>query len=121
MEDEGDRLLFAQEHEKCKEHYAKRIENGEKTSVVYFKKANAHYECGELNSAYENALKSLELDYKIIDKLDKENCLKVFKIHQKSSKIMSKNDDFINAEKGINKTLEAISDDDWLTKSKQLK
>jgi hypothetical protein len=52
-------LLLTEEHSKCIEYYQTKIEQGEKNYKIYGKIANAYLESGDLDDAYNNALKSI--------------------------------------------------------------
>lgn len=60
IEDDGDVLLIAQQHDRCVEYYQNKVDGGESDFKIYSKLAYAQLECGDLQQAYNNALKSLE-------------------------------------------------------------
>lgn len=60
IEDDGDVMMLAQEHEKCIEYYQTKIDQGDQTYQTYGKLAHAQLQSGDLDSAYENALRSLQ-------------------------------------------------------------
>ena len=49
IEDDGDVLLMAQEHDRCIEYYQGRIEEGDANYKTYAKMANAQLENGDLD------------------------------------------------------------------------
>jgi hypothetical protein len=59
IEDDGDVLLLAQEHDRCVDYYQAKIDEGEINYKVFGKIANAQYESGDLEEAYNNALRSI--------------------------------------------------------------
>jgi hypothetical protein len=59
IEDDGDVLMLAQEHDRCVDYYQVKIDEGENNYKIFGKIANAQYENGDLEEAYNNALRSL--------------------------------------------------------------
>ena len=53
-------MLIAQEHDRCVEYYQNKVEQNDGDFKVLGKLAHAQLESGDLDEAYNNALKSLE-------------------------------------------------------------
>lgn len=60
IEDDGDVMLLAQQHDKCMEYYQTKIDEGDHSFKIYGKLANAQLQSGDLDSAYDSALRSLQ-------------------------------------------------------------
>lgn len=61
IEDDGDALRLAQEHEQCMSYYLNKVQSGGSNAKNLGKLAGAQLELGDINAAYENAVKSLSL------------------------------------------------------------
>jgi hypothetical protein len=61
IEDDGDTLRLAQEHDQCVSYYQAKIQNGEGNAKSYGKLAGAQLEVGDIDAAYDNAIRSLSI------------------------------------------------------------
>ena len=52
IEDDGDALRLAQEHDQCVSYYKAKVENGEGDAKSYGKLAGAQLQLGDIDAAY---------------------------------------------------------------------
>jgi hypothetical protein len=116
IEDDGDALRMAQEHDQCVSYYMSKIQNGDKNAKNLGKLAGAQLEVGDINSAYENAIKSLTL---IEDSLKNSALDPSYKIPlQLNANVFDQNEDVVNYERSTNLCLQLVSN--WEEKSVML-
>lgn len=118
IEDDGDVLLLAQEHDRCIEYYQVKIEEGEANYRVYAKIANAQLESGDLEEAYSNALLSLQELSKHPE--DDRQVQESYAKYESNKDIFDAKEDFIHFQATVDKYIRILGED-WLAQCRLLK
>lgn len=104
-------LLIAQEHERCVEYYQNKVDGGSNDFKIYGKLAYAQLECGDLEEAYNNALKSLE-NLEHVSK-NNEDIKKTVCQMKKNIEVFNVREDYLHYHNSIDICLQMMKDD-WL-------